>query len=107
MAQCKCAFPGAQVYGPAHPDITPLTHHIVDDGAALYIKDLDLNIQAMATPGHTLSHVCYYAESLKALFCGDTLFSAGCGRLFEGSAEQMWHSLSRLKALPGDTQCRT
>lgn len=56
------------------------------------------------TPGHTLGHIVYYFEQDKLLFCGDTLFAMGCGRLFEGSAEQMWHSLQKLKTLPPDTQ---
>lgn len=57
----------------------------------------------IATPGHTLGHIIYHFSESKALFCGDTLFSMGCGRLFEGSAEQMWHSLQRIKQLPKET----
>jgi len=60
-------------------------------------------IQVIATPGHTLGHIVFYFPHSKLLFCGDTLFSLGCGRLFEGSAEQMWHSLQRLKELPKET----
>lgn len=60
--------------------------------------------QIIATPGHTSGHIVYYCVDSQALFCGDTLFSMGCGRLFEGSAEQMWHSLQKLKALPGCTR---
>lgn len=60
--------------------------------------------QVLATPGHTLGHIVFYAAESLALFCGDTLFSMGCGRLFEGTAEQMWQSLQKLKALPGDTR---
>jgi hydroxyacylglutathione hydrolase len=56
----------------------------------------------METPGHTLGHVVYYGAN--SLFCGDTLFSAGCGRLFEGSCEQMFSSLQRLSALPPETR---
>ena len=55
-------------------------------------------------PGHTSGHVAYWFEDSHALFCGDTLFSLGCGRLFEGTAEQMWESLSRLRDLPGETR---
>ncbi|CAG1020402.1 hydroxyacylglutathione hydrolase [Methylomonas sp. LL1] len=62
------------------------------------------SFQIISTPGHTLGHIVYYCPDSLALFCGDTLFSLGCGRLFEGSAEQMWHSLQKLKALPGDTR---
>ncbi|MBV8061139.1 MAG: hydroxyacylglutathione hydrolase [Alphaproteobacteria bacterium] len=56
------------------------------------------------THGHTSGHISYYFPALKALFCGDTLFSLGCGRLFEGTAPQMWESLKRLRSLPDDTQ---
>ena len=55
-------------------------------------------------PGHTLGHIAYYFAKEKALFCGDTIFSLGCGRLFEGTPAQMFSSLQRLAALPGDTQ---
>lgn len=61
------------------------------------------NFKIINTPGHTLGHIVYYCAESQALFCGDTLFSLGCGRLFEGTAEQMWQSLQKLKALPGDT----
>ncbi|WAR45685.1 hydroxyacylglutathione hydrolase [Methylomonas rapida] len=60
--------------------------------------------KVMATPGHTLGHIVFYGADSQTLFCGDTLFSLGCGRLFEGSAEQMWQSLQRLKALPESTR---
>ena len=56
------------------------------------------------TPGHTSGHVAFWFPDSHALFCGDTLFSLGCGRLFEGTAEQMWTSLRTLRELPGDTQ---
>jgi len=58
----------------------------------------------ISTPGHTLGHIVYHFADENALFCGDTLFSMGCGRLFEGSAKQMWHSLQQLKALPKQTK---
>lgn len=58
----------------------------------------------IAVPGHTSGHIAFHFPDSKALFCGDTLFSLGCGRLFEGTAEQMWHSLGKLRALPGDTR---
>ncbi|OAH96690.1 hydroxyacylglutathione hydrolase [Methylomonas methanica] len=62
------------------------------------------SFQVIDTPGHTLGHIVYYSADSQALFCGDTLFSLGCGRLFEGSAEQMWLSLEALKALPAETR---
>lgn len=61
-------------------------------------------LQVLETPGHTLGHIVYYAKDSQALFCGDTLFSLGCGRLFEGSAVQLWQSLQQLKVLPADTR---
>lgn len=61
-------------------------------------------IRVIATPGHTSGHIVFYCAESQALFCGDTLFSLGCGRLFEGSAEQMWQSLQRIKQLPSDTR---
>lgn len=60
--------------------------------------------RVISTPGHTSGHVVYYFAEDTALFCGDTLFVMGCGRLFEGTAEQMWHSLQKLKTLPPETQ---
>lgn len=56
------------------------------------------------TPGHTTGHIAFWFPDSGALFCGDTLFSLGCGRLFEGSAEQMWDSLAKLRDLPPDTR---
>jgi len=56
------------------------------------------------TPGHTSGHIVYHFADDELLFCGDTLFVMGCGRLFEGSAEQLWHSLQKLKVLPGSTR---
>jgi hydroxyacylglutathione hydrolase len=74
----------------------------LNDGECIQLGNQTL--QVIATPGHTSGHIVYYCAESRALFCGDTLFSLGCGRLFEGSAEQMWHSLLKLKALPGATR---
>jgi hydroxyacylglutathione hydrolase len=60
--------------------------------------------QVMETAGHTSGHIVYYFAEDHALFCGDTLFVMGCGRLFEGSAAELWQSLQKLKALPADTR---
>ena len=59
--------------------------------------------RVIATPGHTREHIVYHFAEDNILFCGDTLFVMGCGRLFEGTAEQLWHSLQKLKALPKAT----
>jgi hydroxyacylglutathione hydrolase len=89
--------PGLRIFGPA---TLKQVSNPVQDGDS--IKLLDLSFSVMAVPGHTLDHLAYHAAPW--LFCGDTLFAAGCGRLFEGSAAQMHASLSRLAALPPDTQ---
>ncbi|GLP96199.1 hydroxyacylglutathione hydrolase [Paraferrimonas sedimenticola] len=77
-------------------------HVPLHQGSAIYLDKLDLELSILATPGHTLDHICYYGDGM--LFCGDTLFSGGCGRLFEGTAEQMHQSLSKLADLPDDTK---
>jgi hydroxyacylglutathione hydrolase len=63
-----------------------------------------LRAEVLATSGHTAGHVSFYFPEMKALFCGDTLFSLGCGKLFEGTAIEMWESLKLLRALPDDTE---
>lgn len=60
--------------------------------------------EVLEVPGHTRAHIAYWFAESNALFCGDTLFAMGCGRLFEGTAEQMWHSLSKFKSLPGSAR---
>ena len=60
-------------------------------------------VQVIATPGHTAGHICYYLPDDGLLFAADTLFAMGCGRLFEGTAAQMFANMQRFKALPGDT----
>ncbi len=88
------------VFGPKKENI-PGVSHPVAEGNTVNIPELDLAFGVLETPGHTRGHVCYYGHGW--LFCGDTLFSCGCGRLFEGSAEDMHASLQRLAGLPGDT----
>ena len=63
----------------------------------------DLEAKIYDTPGHTRGHIAYWFEECSALFCGDTLFALGCGRVFEGTFEQMWESLGKLRALPDNT----
>lgn len=60
-------------------------------------------VKVLGADGHTIGHICYWFPNSKLLFCGDTIFSLGCGKLFEGSAEEMWETLSRLRSLPEDT----
>ena len=88
------------VYGPKKESIPGVTHP-VREGDKVSISGLGLALQVMETPGHTQGHVCYLGHGW--LFSGDTLFSCGCGRLFEGSAEEMHASLQRLAKLPPET----
>lgn len=88
------------VYGPANERIPALTHPLAD-GDKVTLPGCGLSLQVLDTPGHTRGHICYTGHG--ALFCGDTLFAAGCGRIFEGTPEQMYHSLEKLRALPDET----
>ncbi len=89
------------VFGPE--GATPALTRVLRDGDSAHI--LGLEFEVLTVPGHTLDHIAYYAAagSPPLLFCGDTLFAGGCGRLFEGTPDQMHNSLSRLKALAPET----
>ena len=89
------------VYGPKGEPIPTLTHPVAE-GERVSIPALGVSFSVLDIPGHTRAHIAYYGAG--ALFCGDTLFACGCGRLFEGTAEQMYASLSKLRALPDDTK---
>ena len=95
---------GAVVYGPARERIPePLVRLAQGDT----VDVLGLRFAIIDVPGHTAGHIAYYCAEMDGaplLFCGDTLFSGGCGRLFEGTPAQMLHSLDQLAALPGDTR---
>ena len=98
------AATGAQVYGPARERMPePLVRLAQGDT----VNALGLQFQVIDVPGHTAGHIAYYCPDMDGaplLFCGDTLFSGGCGRLFEGTPAQMLDSLDRLAALPGNTR---
>lgn len=89
------------VYGPKNEPIPTLTHP-VSEGDRVRIPELGAEFSVLDIPGHTRAHIAYYG--LESLFCGDTLFACGCGRVFEGTPEQMFASLSKLLALPDDTK---
>ena len=98
---------GAMVAGPAFEPRLPKLDRALEDTERLDWPNLDLNLELIAVPGHTLGHAAWFGRAAgqePVLFCGDTLFSAGCGRVFEGTAEQMTESLAKLAALPGHTQ---
>jgi hydroxyacylglutathione hydrolase len=89
------------VYGPRGEPIATLTHP-VGEGDTVQIPELGLTLSVLDIPGHTRAHVAYYGA--ESLFCGDTLFACGCGRVFEGTARQMLDSLAKLAALPDATK---
>jgi hydroxyacylglutathione hydrolase len=89
------------VYGPKGEPIATLTHPVAE-GDTVAIPELGLALSVLDIPGHTRAHVAYYGA--ESLFCGDTLFACGCGRLFEGTPEQMMASLAKLAALPDATK---
>lgn len=92
------------VYGPAGEDIRQITHEL-KEGDSLQV--LGLRFKVIEVPGHTAGHIAYAQQdeaTAPLLFCGDTLFSAGCGRLFEGTPAQMFDSLAKLSHLPASSR---
>lgn len=92
------------VYGPDNAAIEGISHTVADGER---IRVLGTEFEVLAVPGHTLDHIAYFAAEADGgplVFCGDTLFAGGCGRLFEGTADQMHRSLARLAALPPKTR---
>jgi len=89
------------VYGPRGEPINTLTHP-VGGGDRVELKDLEVSFDVLGIPGHTRAHIAYYGANM--LFCGDTLFACGCGRVFEGTPQQLHESLEKLMALPDETK---
>lgn len=102
LADLRQRWPEAKVFGPQDRRIPGLTQ-VVAEGDRLSLAGLDLDLEVMAVPGHTSTHIAYY--SAEGLFCGDTLFAAGCGRVFDGTFEQLADSLQKIAALPAQTRC--
>ncbi|MAF04779.1 MULTISPECIES: hydroxyacylglutathione hydrolase [unclassified Herbaspirillum] len=98
-------FPVIPVYGPAREQsrIKGMTVPLHGNDEVT-IPSLGLSLQVIDVPGHTLGHIAYYSAEQGFVFCGDTLFAGGCGRLFEGTPAQMVESLAKLSSLPGNTQ---
>lgn len=90
------------VFGPRNDGISAVTHPL-SEGDEVSIPGLDLSVRVLDVPGHTLGHIAYVADQPNWLFCGDTLFAGGCGRMFEGTPAQFTASLAKLAALPDDT----
>ncbi len=99
VARLLSEYP-VEVFGPAAESITGLTRPL-SGGESIRFEATGAEFRVLAVPGHTLGHLAYYGNG--CLFCGDTLFGAGCGRLFEGTPAQMSESLAKLAALPEET----
>lgn len=110
LLELQQQWPDAQLYLPAAEQhkIKHTAEHCqyLNHDEVINIPHLNISFRTISTPGHTLGHLCYVTSVQDKcwLFSGDTLFSAGCGRLFEGSATQMYQSLSKLNQLPAATQ---
>jgi hydroxyacylglutathione hydrolase len=96
---------GAVIYGPASETL-PACDHRLSQGDTVQLPTVDLELTVIDVPGHTAGHIAYFGEldtGKPVVFCGDTLFASGCGRLFEGTPAQMVDSLGKLSALPAHT----
>ncbi len=99
----KAKYPKLRVVGPAHEAARIGSLDVaVEENARVRVGGLEAKV--IETPGHTAGHVVYWFEDDEIAFCGDTLFSLGCGRVFETPLPVMWNSLSKLAQLPGETQ---
>lgn len=94
-------YPELPVYGPKIEKIPKRTHAVQQDDV-IDLKEIGIQLKVLDTFGHTAGHISYYAEKL--LFCGDTLFANGCGRVFDGRIEDLHASLEKIAKLPADTQ---
>lgn len=101
ISELAAHYPGVPIYGPCEPRI-PLEINVVDENSKLSL--LSFTFEILLTPGHTKTHLCYHEKQHQWLFCGDTLFSAGCGRVFDGTIEELYHSLLKLRALTDTTK---
>lgn len=100
VAELTRAWPGVAVFGPAGEPIKGITI-AVSEGDQVSVPGVDAEFRVMEVPGHTEGHVAYYGAGV--LFCGDTLFAAGCGRVFSGTHQQLHDALERFAQLPEDT----
>jgi hydroxyacylglutathione hydrolase len=91
------------VFGPRNDGIASVTVPLSEDDS-IAIEELGIEFSVLEVPGHTLGHIAYFSAQQNWLFCGDTLFAGGCGRLFEGTPAQMVSSLNKLASLPDETK---
>lgn len=101
VAKLLDIYPHLPVYGPTHGIAIPYINQAVQEGSIVQLHSLGLSFSVMEVPGHTAGHIAYYGEV--SLFCGDTLFGNGCGRVFDGTLEDLHSSLQRIAQLPTDT----
>ncbi|NNJ91792.1 MAG: hydroxyacylglutathione hydrolase [Gammaproteobacteria bacterium] len=97
----KKRYPGVEVFGPGNESISQISRS-VEDHQQISLPGMNLDFEVLSIPGHTEGHVAYLGNGV--LFCGDTLFAGGCGRVFTGTFEQMSASLDRIRKLPPETQ---
>ncbi len=102
LKEIRSTWPDIPVYGPAEEPVDGVTDE-VKDGSRVELDALDADFDVIATPGHTLGHIVFHGRGI--LLCGDTLFAGGCGRVFEGTNDQMHRALKALAALPRQTIC--
>ena len=86
---------------PQESSLIPDCNYLIKKDEVLRLDGLDIHV--IETPGHTKGHISFYVPTLKALFPGDAMFALGAGRLMEGTAAQLWHSLQKIRDLPNDT----
>ncbi len=98
-------YPNVTVYGPAQEFIPHITQAL-DESKFVELEELNLSFKVLDIPGHTAGHIAYYCdeEKEKSIFCGDTLFANGCGRVFDGTIEDLHASLNKLAKLPVETR---
>ena len=96
-------YPGLPVYGPEKERIPHMTHPL-NGTETIGLDVLDIKLNVMNVPGHTAGHIAYYDEQNGNLFCGDTLFACGCGRVFDGTLQDLHDSLQTIAQLPAQTK---
>lgn len=94
-------YPHIKIFAP-QKDKYDFVNTSLKDGDEINIPELQINYKIIEIPGHTRGHIAYY--DMKNLFCGDTLFACGCGKIFDGTHEQMYNSLKKISTLPKDTK---
>ena len=97
----KEKYPHIKIFAP-QKDKYDFVNISLKNGDEINIPELQINYKIIEIPGHTRGHIAYYDK--KNLFCGDTLFACGCGKIFDGTHEQMYNSLKKISALPKDTK---